>query len=183
MEKTLKFIEESHKYLYGNEEFISVTTFIGNVLFEPFDEIKISELMVLKTDRLKTDKYYGKNALEIREIWEIERNNGINMHKMIEKYYTGIRLTRLEVKTTEFKMFKNFESDHIQSKNLIPYHSEWKVFDKELKMAGTIDMVYRYNNISNPLIVIIYDWKRIYEYALKNDFRFLSYGDGCLLFV
>jgi len=27
------------------------------------------------------------------------------------------------------------------------------------------------------------DWKRIYEYALSNDFRFLSYGDGCLLFV
>jgi S-adenosylmethionine:tRNA ribosyltransferase-isomerase len=25
------------------------------------------------------------------------------------------------------------------------------------------------------------DWKRVYEYALQNDFRFLSYGDGSLL--
>lgn len=25
------------------------------------------------------------------------------------------------------------------------------------------------------------DWKRIYQYALENDFRFLSYGDGSLL--
>ncbi len=25
------------------------------------------------------------------------------------------------------------------------------------------------------------DWKKVYEYALKNDFRFLSYGDGSLL--
>jgi S-adenosylmethionine:tRNA ribosyltransferase-isomerase len=25
------------------------------------------------------------------------------------------------------------------------------------------------------------DWKRIYDYALTHDFRFLSYGDGCLL--
>ena len=25
------------------------------------------------------------------------------------------------------------------------------------------------------------DWKRIYDYALKNDFRFLSYGDSSLL--
>lgn len=24
-------------------------------------------------------------------------------------------------------------------------------------------------------------WKKIYDYALENDFRFLSYGDGCLL--
>jgi S-adenosylmethionine:tRNA ribosyltransferase-isomerase len=25
------------------------------------------------------------------------------------------------------------------------------------------------------------EWKKIYEYAMNNDFRFLSYGDGCLL--
>jgi len=25
------------------------------------------------------------------------------------------------------------------------------------------------------------DWKKIYEYALQNNFRFLSYGDGCLI--
>lgn len=24
-------------------------------------------------------------------------------------------------------------------------------------------------------------WKQVYDYAFKNDFRFLSYGDGCLL--
>ena len=27
------------------------------------------------------------------------------------------------------------------------------------------------------------DWRKIYEHALKNDYRFLSYGDGCLLWV
>ncbi len=26
-------------------------------------------------------------------------------------------------------------------------------------------------------------WKKVYEYALQNDFRFLSYGDGCLLWL
>ena len=25
------------------------------------------------------------------------------------------------------------------------------------------------------------DWKKVYTYALENNFRFLSYGDGCLL--
>jgi len=28
-----------------------------------------------------------------------------------------------------------------------------------------------------------YDWRKIYTYALENDFRFLSYGDGSLLFI
>jgi S-adenosylmethionine:tRNA ribosyltransferase-isomerase len=27
------------------------------------------------------------------------------------------------------------------------------------------------------------DWRKMYDYALKNDFRFLSYGDGNLIFI
>lgn len=26
-------------------------------------------------------------------------------------------------------------------------------------------------------------WKKVYDYALQNNFRFLSYGDGCLLWL
>ena len=25
------------------------------------------------------------------------------------------------------------------------------------------------------------DWRKVYDYALSHDFRFLSYGDSCLL--
>jgi len=27
------------------------------------------------------------------------------------------------------------------------------------------------------------DWQSIYNHALANDYRFLSYGDGCLLWA
>ena len=27
------------------------------------------------------------------------------------------------------------------------------------------------------------DWKKVYTHAMENDFRFLSYGDGSLLFM
>ena len=27
------------------------------------------------------------------------------------------------------------------------------------------------------------DWRKIYDYAIQHDFRFLSYGDGSLLFI
>jgi S-adenosylmethionine:tRNA ribosyltransferase-isomerase len=27
------------------------------------------------------------------------------------------------------------------------------------------------------------EWKRVYQYALDNDFRFLSYGDGSLIWT
>jgi len=27
------------------------------------------------------------------------------------------------------------------------------------------------------------DWRKVYDYALEHHFRFLSYGDGCLLWI
>ena len=27
------------------------------------------------------------------------------------------------------------------------------------------------------------DWKKLYQFTLKNNYRFLSYGDGSLLFL
>ena len=26
------------------------------------------------------------------------------------------------------------------------------------------------------------DWKKVYDVAMKNEFRFLSYGDSCLFY-
>ncbi len=33
------------------------------------------------------------------------------------------------------------------------------------------------------IAAVTVDWKKIYNYALENNFRFLSYGDGCLITV
>jgi S-adenosylmethionine:tRNA ribosyltransferase-isomerase len=27
------------------------------------------------------------------------------------------------------------------------------------------------------------EWKKVYTHALENDYRFLSYGDGCLFWI
>ncbi|MCF6243066.1 MAG: S-adenosylmethionine:tRNA ribosyltransferase-isomerase, partial [Bacteroidales bacterium] len=31
--------------------------------------------------------------------------------------------------------------------------------------------------------VIGAEWKKVYKYAMENDFRFLSYGDSSLFFI
>lgn len=46
-------------------------------------------------------------------------------------------------------------------------------------------MVTNFHQPRSTLLLLIAawlgeDWKEIYNYALKNDFRFLSYGDACL---
>jgi len=46
-------------------------------------------------------------------------------------------------------------------------------------------MVTNFHQPRSTLLLLIAawlgdQWKDIYDYALKNDFRFLSYGDSCL---
>ncbi len=54
------------------------------------------------------------------------------------------------------------------------------------KMAGAL--VTNFHQPKSTLILLIAaimgnDWKRTYELAVREDYRFLSYGDGCLLFI
>jgi S-adenosylmethionine:tRNA ribosyltransferase-isomerase len=46
-------------------------------------------------------------------------------------------------------------------------------------------MITNFHQPRSTLLLLIsawlgQEWKRVYEYALDNDFRFLSYGDSCL---
>lgn len=56
---------------------------------------------------------------------------------------------------------------------------------KPKTIAGLITNFHQPNSTLLLLVAAIIgdDWKRAYNYALENDFRFLSYGDGCLLYV
>ena len=54
------------------------------------------------------------------------------------------------------------------------------------KIANAIITNFHQPNSTLLLLVaaaVNNDWKKIYNYALENDFRFLSYGDGSLLFI
>ena len=59
-------------------------------------------------------------------------------------------------KSTEFEYFLRFYKQH---NDLEPYRTEWMIYDKELKLAGSIDMIFKNKNGS----LEIYDWKRCKE--------------------
>ena len=47
-------------------------------------------------------------------------------------------------------------------------------------------MITNFHLPSSTLLLLVSaylgkDWKRVYDYALKNEFRFLSYGDSSIL--
>ena len=64
----------------------------------------------------------------------------------------------------EWQYFINFVKDH---SHLKPYRTEWTVFNEDIKISGSIDMVYE-----NPDGTLsIYDWKRSKNISRINTFN------------
>jgi ATP-dependent exoDNAse (exonuclease V) beta subunit len=165
----IAFDEPTHKYtIDGNSDYISVTTWIHSHFknFEP-DTI-ISKMMASRN--WANSKYYGKTREEIKDGWEILRNDaakaGTKLHFDIECFYNNVLI---ENTTKEYFQFKDFVKDY----PFEPYRTEWTVFDEELKIAGSIDMTF----ISPDGSLMIYDWKRSKGIIKNTSFETYSITD------
>tara|TARA_Y100000389_G_scaffold4460_1_gene4226 strand:+ start:93 stop:938 length:846 start_codon:yes stop_codon:yes gene_type:complete len=178
----ISFEEENHIYTVNNnnKDYISVTTFIHS-LFPGFNENKIVN-NILKSKKYNNPdyKYYNKTKDEILNMWEENRacaaNLGTQMHYFIECYYDCLYNPNLNFEelftnnqkiftlknNIEYKYFINFVNDNF---NLIPYRTEWCIYDTQLKLAGSIDMVFTDENNK----FYIYDWKRSKEIKKTNN--------------
>lgn len=70
---------------------------------------------------------------------------------------------------------------HLRAKTQLLITSAYK-----LRLATAL--ITNFHQPQSTLLLLITafvgkEWRRIYDYALEHDFRFLSYGDGCLLFA
>jgi len=72
--------------------------------------------------------------------------------------------------TCEWQYFLNFAANH---RDLIPYRTEWTVFDEDLKLSGSIDMLFR--DINGDFH--IYDWKRSRDIVKTNGWNKYSHID------
>lgn len=176
----ITFDEGPHIYtIDGSSDYTSVTTFCHSH-FEHFDADKIIDKM-MNSWKWPQNKYYGMTKQEIKDQWsENGRKSseaGTKMHFDIECYYNGMSVNN---ESTEFQYFKNFEKFH---RHLEPYRTEWMVFDKELKLAGSIDMVYAVDVLDavengeasdmeeDVEMIDIYDWKRCKEIKTANKWQ------------
>jgi ATP-dependent exoDNAse (exonuclease V) beta subunit len=69
-----------------------------------------------------------------------------------------------DTKPLEWKYFINFVKDF---PDLKPYRTEWLIYDEDVKISGSIDMVYE--NTDGTLS--IYDWKRSKNITRINNFN------------
>jgi ATP-dependent exoDNAse (exonuclease V) beta subunit len=149
----ISFDEGPHVYtVHGDDGFTSVTTWIHSH-FAKFDADGILDKM-FKGKKMQdpTYKYYGMSREEIKLLWSQNdaAQKGTDLHYDIECYYNG-----LDVKndSEEFQYFLQFAKDFAHLK---PYRTEWIVFYEELRLAGSIDMVFQ----DEAGDLWIYDWKR-----------------------
>jgi hypothetical protein len=138
--------------------YTSVTTW-NHHHFSKFDADAIIDKMFSNSRNVNDPnwKYFGKTKEEIKKMWAENGANasgsGTKMHDDIEKYYNGMNVQNDSI---EFQYFHQFVRDHPE---LVPYRTEWMVYYEELKISGSIDMVFE-----NPDGTIqIYDWKRVKE--------------------
>ena len=159
----ITFEEGPHIYtIHGDSSYTSVTTF-NHQHFEPFNANQIINNM-MKSKNWPKSKYYGQTPKEIKAGWEENRvaaaTAGTNMHYDIECFYNNIESSN---KSIEYEYFKAFAT---KFKHLKPYRTEWMVYYEELKLSGSIDMIFE-----NPDGTLqIYDWKRCKEIQHETNF-------------
>jgi PD-(D/E)XK nuclease superfamily len=93
---------------------------------------------------------------------------GSELHRDIENFYNGMKCNNTNA---DFLQFTNF-ADH--AKNVLeiePYRTEWKVYDDNFKLSGTIDMIFR--NKNDHSVFYLYDWKRSKKQSDKDTNRYV----------
>jgi len=118
-------------------------------------------------------------------------------------YYIGSPLNdpKVDFKTFHISQWRPYENnedistydalqnilDYLDENNLDTLHAQTQIMIKpgyHFKLVNGI--ITNFHQPKSTLLLLVSafvdgNWKKIYDYALKNDFRFLSYGDSSLL--
>ena len=162
----IQFDEGPHVYtVRGEQGYTSVTTW-NHSHFSHFDGDKIVG-NILRSPKMNdpTYKYHGMTREDILASWDKNRDAassaGTHTHFNVECYYNEVDVVDDSV---EYQYFLRFVADH---PHLKAYRTEWCVYYEEIKIAGSIDMVFQDRNTGKYLI---YDWKR------SKGIEYESYG-------
>ena len=148
----ISFDEVPHIYtISGDSSYKSVTTW-NKSHFAPFDTDLVIQKIRQKSSQPGKSKsiYHGMTTAQIKATWDKARDLGTQLHLYIEYFYNECDK---EINSIEYKYFLKFAKDY---SHLKPYRTEWMIYDKKLKLAGSIDMVF----MKPDGTLAIYDWKR-----------------------
>lgn len=185
----IKFYNKGHKYEITTDpksKYTSVTTWCHSH-FPKFDADAIIENIFKSKSWGPDHKYWNMTAEQIKASWrssgDSAASSGTSLHERIECFMNNDKIqlgysqrdlvehyrseqqhSQSESQQIEWDFFIKFAEDH---PDLKPYRTEWMIFDEDLKLAGSIDMVYE-----NPDGTLsIYDWKRSKDISRVNNWN------------
>ena len=145
-DERIQFSDSDHTYLIDKKnKAVSVTELIGRY-FPKFDK----EFWANK-ESIKTGKPKNEILKKWDELGKKARDLGTELHEQIENFYNS----KEYIRSKELDKFFKFHKNHIQDKYQ-PHRTEWRRFDEDKNLAGTVDMVYEKKNGE----LFIFDWKR-----------------------
>jgi len=189
----LLFDEPTHKYTIINDpesKYTSVTTW-NHSHFAKFDADEIiKKMMTNKKTWNNKNKYWNLTPEQIKEQWAQNAaavsGAGTDMHFHIECFMNQLQ-EQEQAQITHESLLQTYTDGLLNgilpynvseewdfflqyiraSPQFKPYRTEWTIYHEELKIAGSIDMVYENPDGS----LSIYDWKRAKEITKTNMFK------------
>jgi hypothetical protein len=200
-DKYLLFEEKWHKYTITSDprsRYTSVTKIVHSQ-FPKFDPDLVIKKMMAGKNWNESNKYWGMTPAEIKAQWNNNGKSvsgaGTDLHFNIEQFMNQWLVDENDTlvdcdhemlmecynedkeagdcvinnTSEEWGYFLNFVRDHV---GLKPYRTEWMIYDEDLKIAGSVDMLYK----NEDGTLDIYDWKRAKEITAVNGFRETGIG-------
>lgn len=146
-------------YLYT---FTSDHTRVTDLLKNVFSEFPRAEIAKFIADKKGLTKAESEQYLETK--CEASRNKGVTQHKNIEDFYNGIHApdTVVNLLLNHDPIWEQFREYEFQrDAAILPYRTEWKIYDEDNKLIGTPDLVSIDVNQTTDdcLALVITDWK------------------------
>ena len=142
----IHLFEDEHKYqLRSNPSitFNSVTELISKY-FEPFNKDSVASKLINTHP-----KYFGMTKVELIKQWDERRDQGSKIHKEIEDF---IKSGKVATEQKSLDAIDWLERNSLEKE----LQSEAIIFSKELKIAGSID-VLMHDKKNNSYVIL--DWK------------------------
>jgi hypothetical protein len=186
----ITFNEEEHIYTVDGEQYDgSVTGFVHD-FFPHFEPDTVIDKM-MKSKNWPKSKYHGMTKDEIKSQWDQNKDEaasmGTVMHATIEKFYNHPDLYQTKnldetylaqwfdpewLECSEFKQFLKFHQDVPVTCRWKPFRTELRVFDRDWRLAGSVDMLYYSPEYTEEnRLLVMGDWKRSREIKDKNHFE------------
>ena len=200
----LHFTEEVFESLKPKQIAIEeVTLHVGAGTFQPVKTRDIAEHH-MHTEVISVQRSTIENLL--KQLGNIIAVGTTSVRTLESLYYIGRQVQEgtgegkenMELSVSQWEPYEYNEevstSDALQSlldymyeNNLTTLHAETQIMIKPGYKFRVVDgMITNFHQPKSTLLLLVSafvggNWKQIYDYALENDFRFLSYGDSSLL--